>query len=197
MTAPAAHPASAAAPLATSAGASAASSAGPSSGTSAPTAGAAAPAATAVLAVPAAEPAQAAAYFAASLAFHTDVSDVAAALAAGGDPGFTVVDSRSAAAYEQGHIPGALHLPTADIPRLAPQLLDPVRPLVVYCWGPGCNGAARAALALAGLGHRVKEMLGGMEYWIREGFGYDTADGPARRDPDPLTAPVEAPDCGC
>ncbi|HKW08202.1 MAG TPA: hypothetical protein VJS19_11625, partial [Candidatus Dormibacteraeota bacterium] len=40
---------------------------------------------------------------------------------------------------------------------------------VVYCWGPGCNGAARAALELARLGCDVKEMLGGFEYWVREG----------------------------
>lgn len=150
-----------------------------------------------VLRVPPAAPAEAAAYFAASLAFHADVSDVAAALAGGGDPGFTLVDSRSAEAWEQGHIPGAVPLPTAEIPRLAPGLLDPDRPVVVYCWGPGCNGATRAALALATLGHRVKEMLGGMEYWMREGFAYETAAGPARRDPDPLTAPVAEGECGC
>lgn len=69
-----------------------------------------------VLRVAPAAPAQAAAYFRASLAFHADVSDVAAALAAGGDPGFVVVDSRSTESWDQGHIPGALHLPTALIP---------------------------------------------------------------------------------
>ncbi|SEG70871.1 Rhodanese-related sulfurtransferase [Actinacidiphila yanglinensis] len=150
-----------------------------------------------MLSTPPAAPAEAAAYFAASLAFHTDVSDVAAALAAGGDPGFTLVDTRSTEAWDQGHIPGAVHLPTAEIPRLATTFLDPARPVVVHCWGPACNGAARAALALAQRGYRVKEMLGGMEYWIREGLGYSTADGPARRDPDPLTAPVVADVCGC
>ncbi|MBY8878299.1 rhodanese-like domain-containing protein [Actinacidiphila acidipaludis] len=150
-----------------------------------------------VLRVPPAAPADAAAYFAASLAFHTDVSDVSAALAAGGDPGFTLVDTRSTAAWDQGHIPGAVHLPTDLIPRQAALLLDRDRPVVVHCWGPGCNGATRAALALATLGYRVKEMLGGMEYWIREGFAYETHEGAARRDTDPLTAPVDAADCGC
>lgn len=162
-----------------------------------------------VLRVAPAAPAAAAAYFAASLAFHTDVSDVAAALAAVGDPGFTLVDTRSTAAWDQAHIPGALHLPTALIPERADLLLDRGRPVVVHCWGPGCNGATRAALALATAGYQVKEMLGGMEYWIREGFGYETADGAARRDADPLTAPtpavdpdgaacrIDAVDCGC
>ncbi|MFE2541793.1 rhodanese-like domain-containing protein [Actinacidiphila glaucinigra] len=160
-----------------------------------------APAGNPVLRVPPAAPADAAAYFAASLAFHADVSDVAAALATaaetGAGPGFVLVDSRSTRAWEQGHVPGAVHLPTADVPRLAPALLDRDVPVVVYCWGPGCNGATRAAHALASAGYRVKEMLGGMEYWIREGFAHETADGTERRPADPLTAPVGADDCGC
>ncbi|MFJ3970307.1 rhodanese-like domain-containing protein [Streptomyces parvus] len=156
----------------------------------------AATAANPVLRVAPASPAAAAAYFGASLAFHADVSDVAAALAADGDPGFVALDSRSTASWDQGHIPGAVHLPTALIPEQA-ALLDPAVPVVTYCWGPGCNGATRAALALAQLGFHVKEMLGGFEYWVREGFAYETWEGGARRAADPLTAPVDAADCGC
>ncbi|MEU8508080.1 rhodanese-like domain-containing protein [Streptomyces brevispora] len=150
-----------------------------------------------VLRVPPAAPAAAAAYFGASLAFHADVSDVAAALTAGGDPGFVLLDSRSTASWDQGHIPGAVHLPTALIAERAHELLDPAVPVVTYCWGPGCNGAARAAFALAGLGYRVKEMLGGFEYWVREGFGFEGRQGPERRGADPLTAPAGSGDCGC
>ncbi|WP_409056348.1 rhodanese-like domain-containing protein [Streptomyces sp. SYP-A7185] len=150
-----------------------------------------------VLRVAPASPAAAAAYFGASLAFHADVSDVASALAADGDPGFVVVDSRSTASWDQGHIPGAVHLPTALIPEQAERLLDPSVPVVTYCWGPGCNGATRAALALAQLGFQVKEMLGGFEYWAREGFAFETWEGTQRHTPDALTAPVDAEDCGC
>ncbi len=150
-----------------------------------------------VLRVAPASPAEAAAYFGASLAFHADVSDVAAALAADGAPGFVVVDSRSTESWDQGHIPGALHLPSALIPEQAGRLLDRSVPVVTYCWGPGCNGATRAALALAQLGYQVKEMLGGFEYWVREGFAFETWEGPERRAPDALTAPVDATDCGC
>ncbi|MER7482007.1 rhodanese-like domain-containing protein [Streptomyces sp. NPDC126510] len=150
-----------------------------------------------VLRVAPAAPAEAAAHFRAGLAFHTDVSDVATALAAGGDPGFVLVDARSTEAWDQGHVPGALHLPTALVPELAGQLLDRTVPVVTYCWGPGCNGAARAALALAELGYQVKEMLGGFEYWVREGLAFETWQGRERRAPDPLTAPVNADDCGC
>ncbi|MEU2063991.1 rhodanese-like domain-containing protein [Streptomyces sp. NPDC013455] len=149
-----------------------------------------------VLRVAPAAPAEAAAYFRAALAFHTDVSDVAAGLEAGDDPGFVVVDCRSAESWDQGHVPGAVHLPTALVPEQAGQLLDPSVPVVTYCWGPGCNGATRAALALAELGYHVKEMLGGFEYWAREGLAYETWQGPARQDADPLTIPV-AGACGC
>ncbi|MFF1845114.1 rhodanese-like domain-containing protein [Streptomyces sp. NPDC058217] len=161
--------------------------------TSQPTASAGNP----VLRVPQASPAAAAAYFGASLAFHADVSDVAAALAADVDPGFVVLDSRSTASWDQGHIPGAVHLPTALIAEQARDLLDPAVPVVTYCWGPGCNGGARAALALAELGYQVKEMLGGFEYWAREGFEFETWEGRRRRAADPLTAPVDSDDCGC
>jgi rhodanese-related sulfurtransferase len=140
-----------------------------------------------VLDVPPAPPAQAVGFFAARLTFFTDVADVHAALA-GSDAGFVLVDTRSRAAWDQGHVPGALHVPHAALPAA----LDPAVPAVTYCWGPGCDGATRGALALARAGFRVKEMLGGIEYWIREGFPVETADGVRRGEPDPLTAP-----CGC
>jgi rhodanese-related sulfurtransferase len=142
-----------------------------------------------------AAPSDAATHFAARLAFETDVSDVHAALESG-DPGFVLLDSRSAEAWEQGHLPGAVHLPGREIPARATAELDPSVPVVTYCWGPGCNGATRAALALAQLGYRVREMLGGFEYWAREGLPVATADGIQRPDADLLTtaAPLS---CGC
>jgi rhodanese-related sulfurtransferase len=146
------------------------------------------------LTTPAPTPAEhqgAAAFFTARLRYQTDVADVRAALAAN-RPGFVLVDSRGGPAWRQGHIPGALHLPTDEIPERAPHLLDPAVPLVTYCWGPGCNGATKAALTLSRLGYRVREMIGGIEYWIREGFPVETATGTTAAAPDPLTAP-----CGC
>jgi rhodanese-related sulfurtransferase len=132
---------------------------------------------------------RAVAFFADRLAFQTDVSDVHAALPTNG---FVLIDARSAPAWDQGHVPGALHLPHAEIKKRANGLLDPAVPVVAYCWGPGCNGATRAALALAEAGFAAREMLGGIEYWIREGFPVTTAAGDVVRDPDRLTAV-----CGC
>jgi rhodanese-related sulfurtransferase len=139
-------------------------------------------------------PADAAAHFARRLAVETDVSDVAAALDSG-VPGFVLLDSRSSEAWAQGHVPGALHLPGREIAARADDELDRSVPVVTYCWGPGCNGATRAALALALLGFRVREMIGGFEYWAREGLPVETADGVRRPTIDPLTAPAVS--CGC
>lgn len=135
-------------------------------------------------------------HFAAKLAFETDVSDVHAALAEAA-PGFVLVDSRSRKSWEQGHIPGAIHLPTREIAARAAQLVPPGVAVVTYCWGPGCNGATRAALEFARLGYPVKEMIGGFEYWVREGFAYGSARGRRELAPDPLTAPVDGTVCAC
>ena len=141
------------------------------------------------------DPTVADAHFAHRLAVETDVSDVAAALESG-RPGFVLVDSRSAQAWAQGHVPGAVHLPGREIAGRAPTELDRSVPVVTYCWGPGCNGATRAALALATLGFRVREMIGGFEYWAREGLPVETDSGVRRAEPDPLTA-ATAVSCGC
>jgi rhodanese-related sulfurtransferase len=126
-----------------------------------------------VTAVEAAEPAAALRHFTARLAFETDVADVAAALDAGGDPGFVLIDARSPRSYEAGHLPGAPLLPRpfaeADLAALGDA------PLVVYCWGPACNGATKAARELAALGRPVKEMIGGFEYWERDGHAVERA----------------------
>jgi rhodanese-related sulfurtransferase len=136
-------------------------------------------------------PRDAAAHFARRLAVETDVSDVFSALETG-TPGFVLLDSRSSQAWDQGHVPGAIHLPGREIAARADGELDRSVPVVTYCWGPGCNGATRAALALALLGFRVREMLGGFEYWAREGLPVEALDGVHSPVPDPLTV-----SCGC
>ncbi|MEV0722801.1 rhodanese-like domain-containing protein [Micromonospora purpureochromogenes] len=148
------------------------------------------------LSVPPAAPAVAAAHFLDRLTFETDVSDVHADLTAR-VPGLVVVDSRGPDAWRQGHLPGAVHLPTAEIATRAAELVPAGTAVVTYCWGPGCNGATRAALEFARLGYRVKEMLGGYEYWVREGLPVRTPTGETRRPVDDLTAPRAAARCDC
>ena len=141
------------------------------------------------------DPALAAAELERRLALATDPTDVHAALAAA-TPGFVVVDSRGEQAWAQGHVPGALHLPTARIAAEAAGLVAADLVVVTYCWGPGCDGATRAALAFARRGYRVKEMQGGFEYWAREGLPVATAGGVHRPAVDLLTAPAGI-GCGC
>lgn len=128
-------------------------------------------------------------FFAAKLTYETDPADLAADRAAGRSP--HVVDVRSHAGWAQGRIPGAVHVPGAELAERAADVLpDRDADVVVYCWGPGCNGSTRAALTLAQLGYtRVRELIGGFEYWAREGFATVTDDGRSRREPDPLAAP--------
>ena len=127
-------------------------------------------------------------HFAAKLRFETDPSDVHAAFERG--ERFVLVDSRAAVAWAQGRVAGAVHLPTAQIDERASQLIPLDMPVVVYCWGPGCNGSTRAALAFSRLGYEVREMIGGYEYWVREGLPTVDDAGLLERSVDPLTAPL-------
>jgi rhodanese-related sulfurtransferase len=118
---------------------------------------------------PAAPPAAAREHFLARLSLETDAADVFADLQAGAAD-FVLVDTRSPQAFADGHLPGARSLPHQHIDADSTRGLDRSRLLVTYCWGPGCNAATRAAARLAALGFQVKEMLGGIEYWQREGY---------------------------
>jgi rhodanese-related sulfurtransferase len=122
-------------------------------------------------------------YFAAKLALETDASDVYAAQKAG--EGFVLVDVRGDAAWAQGRIAGAVHMPHQHIATRAAAELDRGTPVVVYCWSPGCNGGAKGALQFAKLGYQVREMIGGYEYWIREGQPIENDEGALPRVFDP------------
>jgi rhodanese-related sulfurtransferase len=92
-------------------------------------------------------------------------------------PGFVLVDARNPASYECGHVPGAVNIPHGKLieSRLAKYPESTL--FVVYCAGPHCNGAARAAVRLARLGRPVKLMAGGITGWLDEGFELTTGAG--------------------
>ena len=123
----------------------------------------------AVTETPAAPAARALAHFAERLEFETDCWDVHEALKSD-HPGFVLLDVRSPTLFAKGHAPGAISLPHARISdaTLAAHPKDTL--YVVYCAGPHCNGADKAALRLARLGRPVKKMIGGMTGWLDEGF---------------------------
>jgi sulfur-carrier protein adenylyltransferase/sulfurtransferase len=85
-----------------------------------------------------------------------------------GEP--VVVDVREQDEWDEGHIPGAVHVPRGHlesrIERLAP---DTSRPVVVYC--SAGNRSAFAAKTLADLGYEdVVSLAGGFTDWKRNGF---------------------------
>jgi rhodanese-related sulfurtransferase len=123
----------------------------------------------AVTQIAAASPEEAAAHFEYQFAFETDCWDTHEAMH-GGAPGFILLDVRSPALFDKGHVPGAVNLPHGKI--IASRLSDyPKSTLfVTYCSGPHCNGAARAAARLARLRFKVKLMAGGVTGWMDEGF---------------------------
>ncbi|MGI4861680.1 MAG: rhodanese-like domain-containing protein [Janthinobacterium lividum] len=125
--------------------------------------------ANAVTAVPAAPSDIAVRHFESTLHFETDCWDVHAALH-GDAPGFVLLDVRSVALFDDGHVPGAVHLPQGKIVASRLQACAADTLFVTYCAGPHCNGAARAAAKLARLGFPVKIMAGGVTGWRDEGF---------------------------
>jgi molybdopterin/thiamine biosynthesis adenylyltransferase/rhodanese-related sulfurtransferase len=85
-----------------------------------------------------------------------------------GEP--VVVDVREQDEWDEGHIPGAVHVPRGHlesrIERLAP---DTARPVVVYC--SAGNRSAFAAKTLTELGYEdVVSLAGGFTDWKRNGF---------------------------
>ena len=105
------------------------------------------------------------------LRFETDAADVASGAAGP----HTLIDTRSPGAFAQAHVPGALNLPSSAMDEQAVAAL-PDGPLVTYCWGPGCNAATKGAARLLALGRtEVREMIGGIEYWRREGHPVEGA----------------------
>jgi len=130
---------------------------------------------TSVTAVPPADSIKAAQHFQSLLEFETDCWDVHAALS-GGEADFVVLDVRSVDAYRRGHVAGALSRPHATITAetMSQYPVDTV--FVVYCAGPHCNGAQRAAIRLAHLGRPVKLMIGGITGWLDEGFELSRVD---------------------
>lgn len=113
------------------------------------------------------------AFFRTKLRFEIDVMDVADAP----DGALVLVDTRRKSSWDHGHIPGALHIPTADIPSLAPELVPFGMSVVVYSRARlQRQHSRRPGLRQDGLS-RARELIGGIEYWIRKGLPVETPHG--------------------
>jgi rhodanese-related sulfurtransferase len=121
-----------------------------------------------VLETPAPSPEASRDFMRTKLLFETDCWDVAQDLKHG-IADIVLVDARARESYDEGHIPGAISFPPREMSAETTKDLDRSKTYVVYCDGIGCNGSAKGAYKLAALGFRVKEMLGGLDWWIRDG----------------------------
>ena len=101
------------------------------------------------------------------LAFETDSWDLKVALEAGEK--VIVIDARSPEAYQREHIPGAVNIPHRQMSDETIRGLDRTSLVVIYCDGIGCNASTKGALNMARLGFRVKELIGGLDWWKRDG----------------------------
>ena len=102
------------------------------------------------------------------LAYEMDPSDLYAAFEQGTD--HIAVDARQAFGYEKEHIPTAINLPHREMTFETTKHLDKSKIYVCYCDGIGCNASTKGALKLAQLGFKVKELMGGIEWWKFDGY---------------------------
>lgn len=81
-----------------------------------------------------------------------------------------VIDARSKEAYDLEHVPGAINIPHRTMNDETTKDLLKDRLYITYCDGIGCNASTKGALNMATLGFRVKELMGGLDWWIRDGY---------------------------
>jgi rhodanese-related sulfurtransferase len=102
------------------------------------------------------------------LAYEIDSWDLKIARESGGH--VTVIDVRPPAAYAKEHIAGAINIPHRTMNEATTASIDKAQTLVVtYCDGIGCNGSTKGALKMAELGFRTRELIGGLDWWKRDG----------------------------
>lgn len=83
------------------------------------------------------------------------------------------VDVRTVAEYSKGHIPGSLNINVLDdeqFPAAVEELLDPSRPVAVYC--KSGRRSRNAATILVKKGYKVYNLDKGYDNWKE--FGKDT-----------------------
>jgi rhodanese-related sulfurtransferase len=124
-------------------------------------------------------------FYEAKLRYETDPSDLFAALNA--QENLVVIDARSPEAFNAEHIPGAINIPHRSVSEQTTAHLDRRAGYVTYCDGIGCNASTKGALKMAQLGFAVRELLGGLEWWRRDGFATQGAN----------ATPGRMLSCGC
>ncbi len=109
------------------------------------------------------------------LAFEMDPSDLFDALNNGEK--VVALDARKAFGFEAEHIPNAINIPHREMNAESTKHLDRDILYVTYCDGIGCNASTKGALNMAKLGFKVKELMGGIEWWKFDGYATEGTKG--------------------
>jgi ArsR family transcriptional regulator len=80
----------------------------------------------------------------------------------------TLLDVRPADEFADGHVPGALNIPLAELKARLDEI-PPGHEVVAYCRGPWCVLAFEAVAFLRGQGRGAKRLDGGLPEWRRAG----------------------------
>ncbi len=107
-------------------------------------------------------------YYAQKLKYEIDSWDLNDSINSG--KAIKVIDTRSFKAFENEHIPGAIHLPHREMNNETTADFTKNNLYVCYCDGIGCNASTKGALNMTILGFKVKELIGGLDWWKRDGY---------------------------
>ena len=102
------------------------------------------------------------------LNYEIDSADLYSGLESG--TGIIVVDARKSFAFDEEHIPEAINLPHREMNNQTTSHMDRSKLYVVYCDGIGCNASTKGAIKLTQLGFQVRELIGGLDWWKRDGY---------------------------
>jgi rhodanese-related sulfurtransferase len=108
------------------------------------------------------------AFYENKLAYEMDPADLFEALSK--NEKIVVVDTRKADGFKNEHIPGAINFPHRTMNADSTRSLDKNALYVTYCDGIGCNASTKGALNLSKFGFKVKELIGGIEWWKSDGY---------------------------
>lgn len=90
------------------------------------------------------------------------------------DEGAQLIDVRADHEWEAGRIPGARHVPLAELNERTGEIA-PDRPVVLYCRGGTRSSMATEALAAAG--YDAAKLTGGIVGWEEEGLALEPKGG--------------------
>ena len=114
-------------------------------------------------------------YYESKLAYEMDPSDLFDALNNGEK--VIALDARKAFGFAAEHIPSAINIPHREMSPETTAHLDKEILYVTYCDGIGCNASTKGALNMAKLGFKVKELIGGIEWWKFDGYATEGTKG--------------------